>query len=181
MWQVSFLFGLPHLLRSYGWLSDLSVMYCDLQQPLNWVFFMLFCRLLFFFRKKIFLQEYHQSVKQYGSRSDPTFCRIWAGSNCLQRLSIVGKGYKKSNEARKDNSARLHVFRALEIRNYDINNTWYYPTETLVEQQTLGSYISTARHIRIETFSVYIAKGHVTYFDSLLKSQSMLIGNLSSF
>ena len=42
-----------------------------------------------------FFQEYHQSVKQFGSRSGPTLCRAWSGSNCLRRLSaemaLVGK------------------------------------------------------------------------------------------
>ena len=41
-------------------------------------FFMLFCFLHFFFKIKFFekfFQEYYQSVKQFGSRSGPTFCR----------------------------------------------------------------------------------------------------------
>ena len=36
------------------------------------------CRLLMFFKMNIFeklIREYHQSVKQFGSRSSPTFCR----------------------------------------------------------------------------------------------------------
>ena len=42
-------------------------------------FFMLFCRLLLLFKINIFekfLQEYNQSVKQFGFRSGPTFCRV---------------------------------------------------------------------------------------------------------
>ena len=40
---------------------------------------------IIFFEK--FFQEYHQSVKQFGSRSDN--CSVWPdlGQNCLQRLS----------------------------------------------------------------------------------------------
>ena len=34
-----------------------------------------------------FFQKYHQSVKQFGSRSGPTFVSPDLGSNCLQRLS----------------------------------------------------------------------------------------------
>ena len=36
-----------------------------------------------FFQNQLFaklFQEYHQSVKQLGSRSGPTFCRAWCGS-----------------------------------------------------------------------------------------------------
>ena len=32
-----------------------------------------------------FFQEYHQSIKQFGSRSGPTVCDL--GPNCLQKLS----------------------------------------------------------------------------------------------
>ena len=41
-------------------------------------FCMLFCRLLIIFKinfSEKFFQEYHQSVKQFGSRSGPTKCR----------------------------------------------------------------------------------------------------------
>ena len=34
-----------------------------------------------------FFQEYHQSVKPFGSRSGPTFVGPDLGPNCLQRLS----------------------------------------------------------------------------------------------
>ena len=36
---------------------------------------------------KKFFQEYHQSVKQFGSRSGPTFVGPDLSPNCLQRLS----------------------------------------------------------------------------------------------
>ena len=51
-------------------------------------FFMLFCCLLIFFKINFFeefFQKYHQSVKQFGSRSGPTFVSPDLGSNCLQR------------------------------------------------------------------------------------------------
>ena len=52
---------------------------------------MLFCGLLIFFNFNFFekfFQEYHQSVKQFGSRSEPTLCimsgLIWVQTvNCL--------------------------------------------------------------------------------------------------
>ena len=47
------------------------------------------CLLNFFLQKSTFLknsQEYHQSVKQFGSRSGGMFC--WA-PNCLQNLSAA--------------------------------------------------------------------------------------------
>ena len=55
-----------------------------------WVIFHTFCRLLIFFKFNFFekfFQEYHQSVKQFGSRSVPTFCQPNPSPNCLQRLS----------------------------------------------------------------------------------------------
>ena len=55
----------------------------------------IFLKLLFF--KNIF-QEYHQSVKQFGSRSGPTFCRFWSGSKLFakaitrwQKSPLAGK------------------------------------------------------------------------------------------
>ena len=38
-----------------------------------------------FFKKKI--QKYGYSVKQFGSRSGPAFCRLDLGPSCLQKLS----------------------------------------------------------------------------------------------
>ena len=43
-----------------------------------------------FFQNQSFFQEYHQSVKQFGPRSDPTKCWHGLGPNCLQRLSADG-------------------------------------------------------------------------------------------
>ena len=34
-----------------------------------------------------FFQEYHESVKQFGSRSGPTLCRTDLGPNCFKKLS----------------------------------------------------------------------------------------------
>ena len=64
-------------------------------------FFMLFCFLLIFFKFNFFekfFQEYYQSVKQFGSRSDPTFCRAWSGSKLfakvISRWHLKGKEFK---------------------------------------------------------------------------------------
>ena len=50
---------------------------------------MLLCRLPIIFKinlsEKIF-QEYHQSVKQFGSRSGPTFCRARSGSKLFAKI-----------------------------------------------------------------------------------------------
>ena len=37
-----------------------------------------------FFEK--FFQKYQQSVKQFGSRSGPTFCRVWSGSKLSAKV-----------------------------------------------------------------------------------------------
>ena len=47
------------------------------------------CRLLIFFKIdffKKFFQEYNQSVKQFGSRSGPTFRRAWSGSKLFAKF-----------------------------------------------------------------------------------------------
>ena len=47
-----------------------------------------FCCLLILFKinfSEKFFQEYHLSVKQIGSRSGPTFCRAWSGSNLFAK------------------------------------------------------------------------------------------------
>ena len=53
------------------------------------------CRLLTFFKifffKKIF-QEHYQSVKQFVSRSLPTFCRSWSGSK--QFANVISRQQK---------------------------------------------------------------------------------------
>ena len=52
-------------------------------------FFIIFCRLLIFFKIDIFkkfFQDYHQSAKQFGPRSGPTFSRAWSGSNLFAEI-----------------------------------------------------------------------------------------------
>ena len=53
-----------------------------------WIYFHEFGRLLVFFSKSSFrlktlFQENHQSVKQFGPRSDSKFCLAWSGSKLL--------------------------------------------------------------------------------------------------
>ena len=52
-------------------------------------FYHFFCRLPTFFKinsfKKLF-QEHYQSVKQFESRSGPTFCRSWSGSKLFAKV-----------------------------------------------------------------------------------------------
>ena len=53
-------------------------------------FFHFFCCLLIFFKIEIFkknFQEYHRSIKQFGSKSGRHFVGPDLGPNCLQRLS----------------------------------------------------------------------------------------------
>ena len=49
--------------------------------PLNFCWF--FSKSIFF--EKLF-QEYHQSVKQFGSTSSPTVCRAWFGSKLFAKV-----------------------------------------------------------------------------------------------
>ena len=77
----------------------------------SWVTLHAFCHLWIvfnfsFFFKKIF-QEYHQSVKQFGSRSGPTgptFCPAWSGSKLFakvisrqQKSPLAGKELMQTN------------------------------------------------------------------------------------
>ena len=68
----------------------------------NFACFFVVCRfffkLTFFFFKKIF-QQYHQSVKQFGSRSGQTFCRAWSGSKLFAN---VFSRWQKSPLARRE-------------------------------------------------------------------------------
>ena len=50
-------------------------------------FFKIFCCLPILFKLNKFFQEYQLSVKQIGSRSGPTFCRAWSGSELFAKLS----------------------------------------------------------------------------------------------
>ena len=47
-------------------------------------FFCFFFKLTFFFKKIV--QEYHQSVKQFGSRSGSMFCWAWSGSKLFAKV-----------------------------------------------------------------------------------------------
>ena len=55
-----------------------ELIFINVLNTVQWVIFHAFCRLLLFFKSNFFeklFQEYHQSVKQFGSRSGPTFCQ----------------------------------------------------------------------------------------------------------
>ena len=46
------------------------------------------CHIILFLKlpfSKYFFQEHYQSVKQYGSRSEPTECRLWFGSKLFAK------------------------------------------------------------------------------------------------
>ena len=62
-------------------------------------FFMIICRLLNFFKISFFekfLQDYHQSSKQFVSRSGPTFCRARSGSKMFAKV-ISSQHWKVNN------------------------------------------------------------------------------------
>ena len=67
--------------------------HCILETPklfAPWEFFPRFFVVRWFFSKstlkKKFFQEYHQSVKQFGSRSSLTFCQAWSGSKLFAKV-----------------------------------------------------------------------------------------------
>ena len=71
-------------------------------------FCMLFCHQWIFYLKLTFskniFQEYHQSVKQFGSRSGLTFCRVWSGSILFAK--VISR-WQKSPLAGKELWARF--------------------------------------------------------------------------
>ena len=63
--------------------------------------FFFFGRLLTFFKINFFrkfFQERDQSVKQFESRSGPTYVGLDLGPNCLQRLSAHNKSRRKQGK-----------------------------------------------------------------------------------
>ena len=52
---------------------------------------------LIIFFPKYSIQEYHQSVTQFGSRSNQMFCLPDLGQNCLQRLPAYDTGKLRVN------------------------------------------------------------------------------------
>ena len=61
---------------------------CKLELFPPWEIFHAFCHLQIIFKINIFekfFQEYHLCVKQIGSRSGPTKCRAWSGSNLFAK------------------------------------------------------------------------------------------------
>ena len=79
-----------------------------------WVIFHAFSWSANFFFKinyfKKFFQEYHQSVKQFGSRSGPTFCLAWSGSKLFTKVSVKEK---KVAASKKRNNR--HIFNPLYL------------------------------------------------------------------
>ena len=69
------------------------------------------CRLLTYYKidflKKI-LQGHYKSVKQFGSRSGPTFCLSWSGSKLFAKVfSRPQKSLLARKELQKDNSFKM--------------------------------------------------------------------------
>ena len=82
-----------------------------------------FCLLIFqtkfFFTKNEFFQEYLQRVKQFGSRSGPTFVRPDLGQNCLQRLSADNTSGQRVKGDSNPNDKYVLSERAIQTMNCD--------------------------------------------------------------
>ena len=75
-----------HRIHSYLTLCTLGYFACFFFCRL-WIFSLLF--FFFFFLIKLYKKSfgiYHQSVKQFGSRSGPMFCRAWSGSKLFAKV-----------------------------------------------------------------------------------------------
>ena len=87
--HVRMVVNLLHICLTFCLLGNFACFFC-----------LFFCRLLIFFKKRFFFKfflEYHQGVKQFGSRSGPTFCHSVGPDlcpNCLkgfQQTPLVNK------------------------------------------------------------------------------------------
>ena len=68
------------------------------------------------FFKSIF-KEYHQVVKQFGSRSDPTFCQTWSGSKLIANvISRRQKSPLAGKELMNPASSKLFKMRRLSMQ-----------------------------------------------------------------
>ena len=83
-----------------------------------------------FFEK--FFQECYQSVKQFGSRSGPTFCQAWSGSKLFAKV-ISRRHLKESNLISMCltykpllNHANCHKPDQNRIRNKEVREIWIY-------------------------------------------------------
>ena len=80
------------------------------------------------FKKKKKIQIYHQSVKQFGSRSGPTFCRpdLPVGPNCLQMLSAADDtGTQKVITNYNNASLKLCISLEYEKKIYILFQTFF--------------------------------------------------------
>ena len=86
---LAFGFSLLNIGRIKSWLNLLNLKRdWNSLEYIGGKYFMIFCCLKIFFKTNIFkklLQEYHQSGKQFGSRSGLTFCWAWSGSILLTK------------------------------------------------------------------------------------------------
>ena len=72
-----------------------------------------FCGLRIFFLINFFkniFQEYHQIVKQFGSRSGPTFCLAWSGSKLFAGVISRWQKFATSRERVKQNNHNGYYF-----------------------------------------------------------------------
>ena len=104
------------------------------------IFFMIFCRLLTFFIIiffMIFFREYYQSVKQFRSRSGPTFCWSWSGSKCFAKVaSSRRKSLLASKESSPNSKIKLEPFTTLEFASIF---SWRSPKVMVVLFQHLAT------------------------------------------
>ena len=105
-----------------------------------WIFF--FLNQLFQKKKKIF-QEYYQSVKQFGFRAGPTFCRAWSGSKLFanvisrwQKLPLAGK--ELSYQWWRNDNERLCAMKSYTVMR------WILPLVGF-EPRTLWSEVRSAQ------------------------------------
>ena len=81
--------------------------------------------------------QYHQGVKQFGSRSGPMFCRAWSGSKLFakvfsrwQKLPLAGKAlntyYSLAKTLAKVNFIWLlfHLAKVLATTNSELGKPW---------------------------------------------------------
>ena len=131
---------------------------------------MLFCRLWNIFFKinfsKIISQEYHQSVKQFGSRSDPTFCRAWSGSKLfakvISRWHELPLAEKELNNVERDVKCKTIIITCLHEKIHAENKV-----DTPLTLSTLGKIFS---RWHFEIFFLFFPEHRIWRFMQIVSS-----------
>ena len=126
----------------------------------NFACFFVLCGFFFFkltFFKKTF-QEYHQCIKQFGSRSGPTFCRGWSGSKLFAK--VISRR-KKSPLAGKVKNCWMSSKQCRPWSDAAFCSIW--SGSTLFLQACLSQYLGLLWHIICYSYIAFLVASSISY------------------